>query len=269
MRLTTFLAFATGFVALSYEILWFRLISFISGGSPNAFGLLLASFLLGIALGSLIAKRYCGNSTETNKQTLLMIPAWVSLGIAVLGFIFPPLGAEFVIHWHYGWLLVFIIFISALMGAILPILSHYALLPNAAVGRGISWIYFFNILGATSGTLLTGFVLLDEFTFAETNALISTIGVCISFLFFIQGGRKGILFLISATLSSAFLILAMSRTAALYSDLWVKLLFKSNYSDKYKVTRIVENRSGVILVTKSGGVYGGGRLRRSFQHFTS
>jgi len=34
----------TGFIALSYEILWFRAISFVTGGAPAAFGLLLGFY---------------------------------------------------------------------------------------------------------------------------------------------------------------------------------------------------------------------------------
>jgi len=38
-----------GFIALSYELLWFRAYSFFSRGAPGTFGLLLGGYLLGIA----------------------------------------------------------------------------------------------------------------------------------------------------------------------------------------------------------------------------
>ena len=47
------LAFASGFIALSYEILWYRAYSFATGGDASTFGTLLGAYLLGLALGSL------------------------------------------------------------------------------------------------------------------------------------------------------------------------------------------------------------------------
>ena len=44
-------AAAAGFIALSYEILWYRVISYASWGLPGAFGLLLAAYLFGLAIG--------------------------------------------------------------------------------------------------------------------------------------------------------------------------------------------------------------------------
>ena len=46
------LAFLSGFVALSYEILWYRAYSFVSGGAAPAFALLLALYLAGIGRAS-------------------------------------------------------------------------------------------------------------------------------------------------------------------------------------------------------------------------
>jgi spermidine synthase len=39
----------SGFIALSYEIFWFRVFAFASGGAAPAFSLLLGAYLLGIA----------------------------------------------------------------------------------------------------------------------------------------------------------------------------------------------------------------------------
>jgi spermidine synthase len=48
----------SGAVSFSYEVLWFRLLGQLLGGSTAAFSTMLASFLLGIALGSALAARY-------------------------------------------------------------------------------------------------------------------------------------------------------------------------------------------------------------------
>jgi spermidine synthase len=48
----------SGAASFSYEVLWFRLLGQLIGGSTAAFSTMLASFLLGIALGSAIAARF-------------------------------------------------------------------------------------------------------------------------------------------------------------------------------------------------------------------
>ena len=48
-----------GCLSLSQEILWVRLLSFITGGAPGAFAFMLGSFLLGITGGALLGRRAC------------------------------------------------------------------------------------------------------------------------------------------------------------------------------------------------------------------
>lgn len=48
----------SGAVSFAYEVLWFRLLGQLLGGSTAAFSTMLASFLAGIALGSAIASRW-------------------------------------------------------------------------------------------------------------------------------------------------------------------------------------------------------------------
>ena len=60
----------SGAVSFGYEVLWFRLLGQVLGGSTAAFSTMLASFLAGIALGSALASRWAAT------------PAAASLGFA-------------------------------------------------------------------------------------------------------------------------------------------------------------------------------------------
>jgi predicted membrane-bound spermidine synthase len=62
------LAAAGGFVSLSYEIFFFRTISFTTGSSATAFALTLSAFLVGIASGSREAGEVC--ETKTRAEAL-------------------------------------------------------------------------------------------------------------------------------------------------------------------------------------------------------
>src|SRR5689334_8538967 len=57
-----FLSFATGFLSLSVEILWIRLFSYVNQSLPQAFAFVLCFYLLGIALGADIGKRFCNKN---------------------------------------------------------------------------------------------------------------------------------------------------------------------------------------------------------------
>ena len=70
-RIALFVSAASGFIALSYEIFWYRLYAFVSRGSPLTFGLLLGFYLIGIAFGSYRSRRYCeGTSAVVAQQAL-------------------------------------------------------------------------------------------------------------------------------------------------------------------------------------------------------
>ena len=65
-------------VALASEILWTRLLVFPLGSSLYSFAIILATFLFGIALGSLIAEKLLGGSRWVLKFLA------VELGIGIL-----------------------------------------------------------------------------------------------------------------------------------------------------------------------------------------
>ena len=52
LRLALVIAALSGFIALSYEIVWYRVISTMTRGIASSFGLLLAAYLFGLAIGS-------------------------------------------------------------------------------------------------------------------------------------------------------------------------------------------------------------------------
>ena len=55
----------SGATSFTYEVLWTRLLGQVLGGSVYAFATMLASFLLGITLGSAVASRFAANSRRS------------------------------------------------------------------------------------------------------------------------------------------------------------------------------------------------------------
>ncbi len=69
----------SGAVSFGYEVLWSRLLSHVLGGSVQAFSTMLASFLTGIALGSVLASRVASDPNRAARGF-----AWAQLGAALL-----------------------------------------------------------------------------------------------------------------------------------------------------------------------------------------
>src|SRR3954468_12958943 len=88
--LALLVAAASGFIALSYEILWYRVISFASLGLPGAFGLLLAVYLFGLALGARIAGAFCKDEAAAGDRRNLRSLALFTFVANVLAWLVVP-----------------------------------------------------------------------------------------------------------------------------------------------------------------------------------
>ena len=169
-RFLLLLFFASGCAALIYEIVWFYLVELIVGASSISVAVLLASFMGGMALGSLLLPRVVPNYWHP-----LKVVACLEFGIGAIGLAMPfllPLvqqGYIAVAGTGAGSILlraavcaVVLIPPTLLMGATLPAVSRWtASTPNGAATVGL--LYMANILGGAMGTALAGFYLLRVF----------------------------------------------------------------------------------------------------------
>jgi spermidine synthase len=163
----------SGISALAYEIIWFRLLARIIGPSVHAFSVMLATYLLGLALGSLIG---AGIVKKIRDHRLTMAILLGAIG-------FGPLVTLFFVNklpiW-YG--MLFIHFTSTeftlrnliLQGVMACILILPATLPLGAffpvvtraynkeqgdnhVNGSVGHLYFYNTIGGVIGSLTAGF----------------------------------------------------------------------------------------------------------------
>lgn len=160
----------SGCAALIYEIVWFQMLQLVIGSTGVSLGVLLASFMGGMFLGSLALPKYV--SIERHP---LRVYAGLELAIAVLGLsllvLIPRVGGAYVSMAPTG--MSSLLFRAALaglllipptvlMGATLPAISRFV----RATPVGVSWMGLFysgNIAGAVLGCLLAGFYLLRQF----------------------------------------------------------------------------------------------------------
>jgi spermidine synthase len=251
------LSWLSGFISLSYELFFFRIISFSSGGSASAFALTLAIFLIGLASGARIASHF----SLSEKKDLFLGNIVLSIVLAnVLAFLFLPLLKEisFLGNWMTGIALFLIFLISMFLGIFLPIIMELGVIPDLSVGLRSSQIYMANIVGSAIGSSLTGFVLMDHLSLPDLSALLLIIGMLNALIlwrtFFVQ--RNIPKFHLSAAFTIIFIALLLKDN--LNHGVLEALMWKKASSRHQHFVDTVENRSGIITVDTDNIVYGNG-----------
>ncbi len=248
----------SGYVALSWEILWFRIYGFVTGGSAPSFGVVLAFYLLGLAVGSLAVGAYCSERTARADSAQFRVPALLILVANGLGFLLVPFIAWTVQRGPFVWTLPAVAVVAGLLGTVLPLVSHFGIRPTDRVGQRLSYVYLANIVGSASGSLLTGFVLLDRLSLAHASLMIALVGVGSAALLLLASrldARSALRWSLAIAGVSATLV---GAAPALFDQLYEKLLFKTRYAPNARLAQVSENRSGVISVAENGTVFGGG-----------
>jgi spermidine synthase len=256
--LSLFVAAASGFIALSYEILWYRVISFASWGLPCAFGLLLAAYLFGLAFGARIAGAFCRDDAGSGDRRHLRKLAVFAFVANLAAWLVVPCFGWSAKRWDWPPALAAVAVAAALLGAILPLVSHFGIDPDHRAGAKVSYVYLANIVGSAAGSLLTGFVFLDLWSLEKVGGVIAALGMLLVILLvgLAEGSRAARGVAVAGTAGAALLVVA--QTPALYDRLWERLLFKSRFDDATRFAEVIETKSGVITVTRDGIVYGGG-----------
>ena len=189
------LSFASGVAALIYEVVWFQLLELVIGSTAVSLAMLLASFMGGMCLGSLMLPRLV--STERHP---LRVYAGIEFGIGLFGilvlYLVPLAGGVYTAWTGYGLRGLLLRGTVAAACLLLPTLLMGATLP--ALARGInktqdrvSWLGFFygaNIAGAVLGCLLAGFYLLRKYDVYTATYVAMTINVSTAALALALGG---------------------------------------------------------------------------------
>ena len=268
---TSGLAAAAGFISLSYEIFFFRTMSFASGSSATSFALTLSAFLIGIASGSRQAGQNCATLTPDGAKREAVVAL---MKASLLGLLFLPLLD------HVAWLgggtvgvmMLLVYLVARYWGSMLPYLAEFGIAADSQAGMHTALLYLANILGSAAGSIVTGFVLMDYLGLVGIGvALVVASLACVVLL---DGAlrlpRSQQVLRASVAMGLALLaIVAMPRWSA---NVIEALQWKGSPEAK-SLTRIVENRSGIITVTADGAVFGNGmydgRFNTDLKHDTN
>jgi spermidine synthase len=257
LPLTILIAFVSGYVSLSYEILWYRTLSYVMWGASPIFSVLLAAFLAGIAFGSRRAKALC--KAETDRAEYLARLSWLLLGATVVCFLVVPiLGFAAKVAWQPVLLLVIVG--AGLMGAVLPVLAQFGIDPDARAGYHLALVYIGNIAGSALGSLLTGFVLMEHLPTRTIALVLATLGFLTAFsVTLITPGDPGRRVRPRiGSIGAIGVTLAWLGQGVLFGTLYERLQYGRAYTADHEFKYVIENRHGIIAVGKDDTIYGGG-----------
>ena len=203
----------SGFLALSLEIVWFRLLGVMLKSTASTFGTLLSIYLTGIGAGAAIGTQLLRRTREPAHwffvfQAAIAVYAGVAVALLVAGVgrwsglawlssyfaTYEPMDARAAMHQLAGWLsgggtlpsqflLLYLMLPAALilpptllMGASFPLLMKAVQTDLARLGRRIGGLLTANIAGSALGSIVTGWVSLGWFGSAGTLRLLVAVG---------------------------------------------------------------------------------------------
>jgi len=180
-----FCAFTSGFVTITTQVVWSRVLSMIIGSSTYAFSIVLALFLIGLALGAYLISMIKNADTWRLRRAVLLIEIltaftlFLSLKItsATPDFLITS-GFRMGVHSWTGLLALqiaaaamLILLPATLMGMVMPLVLTWAgRMQNEEPGSGFSLTsvklvgksYALNTIGAIAGSVITAFLLIPK-----------------------------------------------------------------------------------------------------------
>jgi len=196
-------AAVAGFAFLLMELVWYRMLGPLLGGSSYTFGLILAVALLGIGLGGLLY----GAGARSRRPTMLSFAATCSLEallialpfalgdrIAVLAALLRPLAGAGFLALVGGWAAVTVLVVlpaAIVSGYQFPLLIALLGSGRWRVGREVGVTYAANTLGAILGSIAGGFGLIPLLTAQGAWRLVALLLLALAAVAIVAGLRAG------------------------------------------------------------------------------
>ena len=197
------LFFLSGISGLVYESLWSRYLKLFVGSAATAQILVLALFMGGMSLGSLLAGRY---SARIQKPVLVYGLIEGAVGLYALLFpylyegvtrlcydaLFPALGGGVGVSLaKWGAAALLIAPPCIMLGTTFPLMSVGILRRDKErSGEILSFLYFSNSFGASLGALISGFLLVPRFGLPGTLATAALLNLSIMAVCLRERGRE-------------------------------------------------------------------------------
>ena len=182
-----FAAFVSGFVTIGTQVSWTRVLTMIIGSSTYAFSIVVALFLIGLALGAWIVARK--DRSRSLRSTILLVEVLTALSLLLSLFVLNKIPALLItlgLSLHVAsWLgllglqilsATLLILVPAVwMGMVMPLVLVWASSEGKKAVARVGRSYAINTVGAIAGAFMTGFILIPK---ASTRFTLLFAAVC-------------------------------------------------------------------------------------------
>jgi len=182
----------SGGAAMIQEVGWTRALQMVIGSTIYSFTIMLATFLLGIAIGSFVCARFINRQKQpmllfAGIQLLIFLATIFALNqfnylpywnlIANKRFLNDPSMSMFV---RLGLSAIILLPVTILLGMLFPIIVRITVRRLEVVGRSVGTIYAANTIGAIIGSFIAGFVLIPLIGVEKTLIFACTLNLCLA-----------------------------------------------------------------------------------------
>jgi spermidine synthase len=190
----------SGFVTLGLEVLWTRVLVMSVGSTAYSFVTMLASFLIGLALGGFLVRPWIDRVGDLRRTF-----GWLELGIAASTLVTLPLFASGTMQewlagrggsWtgllalRFGVSLLVMLVPATLIGATFPIAARIWMHDLGRLGEDLGRLYGANTLGNILGAALTGFVILPVAGLQRGIVILTALSILCAAWGFFGGVRR-------------------------------------------------------------------------------
>jgi spermidine synthase len=164
--------FLSGATGLVYEVVWLRMLGLVFGHSVHAITTVLAAFMAGLGLGSLVFGRLAHRVRDPIRAyglleigvglSCALVPLLLRLSAFLYVGLYPLLTASYTAFSFVQFLVVFALLLvpTTFMGGTLPILTQTLARRKDGVGGSVGALYAVNTFGAVLGVVSAGYGLL-------------------------------------------------------------------------------------------------------------
>ncbi len=190
----------TGLSSFMYEIFWIRMLSLVLGSSTHAFELMLASFILGLALGGWWIRSRIDRIVDAWRflgrvQVLMGLAAVATLPLYNFSFDFMAQALKALARTEQGYVLYNLLSAGIAMAVMLPAtflagmtlpLITLLLLRTRLGERSIGFVYSANTVGAIGGVLLAVHLLMPTIGLRPGMLVAGAIDIALGFLLLLR-----------------------------------------------------------------------------------
>jgi spermidine synthase len=184
-------ALASGFVTISTQVSWTRVLTMIIGSSTYAFSIVVALFLIGLAGGAWLVTRQ--DLSPWLRSAILIVEVLTTISLVLSLFVLNripallvSLGLKFQTASWTGLLALqilsaalLILLPALLMGMVMPLVLVWASSDETRAVARVGRSYAINTIGAIAGAFITGFVLIPK---TSTRFTLLLAAVCCLFV---------------------------------------------------------------------------------------